>query len=140
MTRKGRQTKPVALAEREPYTETKEYRQVLCPVCGRGAGLKRLSYPYQRGEQDVTQNYWDWLRDLEEGRGLGDEQPFGIIQEVGLGKGHSFRLIGYFTPEEDKEGFYPLVKARLLTAVRRWLKNGWLTQEELDLIAKEVVE
>lgn len=123
--------------ERVPAKPTGEYRSALCPVCGRTAGKKRRGYPYQPGESaQATQNYWEWISDKDKERGLGKDEPFGVIQEVGAGKGHSFRVIGYFAPEDDEDGFYPLIKARLLQAVRRWLENGWLTKEEVaDLTA-----
>lgn len=136
--KRGRVGPQVELPKREPFPVKKEYRQAICPVCGVSHGLKRLRYP-QKGEKFTPsdQSYWDWLNQIDEERALGSAQPFGVIQEVGGGKGHSFRVIGHFTPEEDQDGFYPIVKARFLIALKRWLINGWITREEVaSLISK----
>jgi len=110
---------------------TGEYRQALCPVCGRAAGVKRLEYPqggYWPGRS--TQNFWEYTKDFD------PDKPFGVIQEVGGGRGHSFKVIGYFNPEDDIDGYYPLIKARLLNAVKEWLNKDWLTKEEVaDLLS-----
>jgi len=137
--RSERQKQPTSTAviekpkvERVSIKPTGEYRAAFCPVCGVAHGLKRLEYPtgsYWTGEGAV--NYWEWLKERDEERGLDKDEPFGVIQEVGRGKKHSFGFVGYFSPEEDTDGFYPLVKARLLQAVRRWLANGWITPDEV---------
>lgn len=118
-------------AEAKPAPKVREYRQALCPVCGRAAGRKRLEYP--KGgywSPPATENFWEYTQDFD------PNKPFGVIQEVGAGKGHSFKVLGYFNPEDDVDGFFPLVKRRLLNAVKEWLDKGWLTKEEVaDLIA-----
>lgn len=121
------------IARAEGRSTGKEYRQAFCPVCGVSHGLKRLEYP-SRGywEPPPTMNYWEWIKDRDDGRGIDAAEHFGVIQEVGGGKGHSFRVLGYFGPEDDQDGYYPLVKARLLCALRRWVQNGWLTTIEIQ--------
>ncbi|GAH73640.1 unnamed protein product [marine sediment metagenome] len=113
--------------------EAGEYRAAFCPCCGTSHGTKRLEYP-QKGDYSspATQNYWQWIIDRDRERGLDKDEPFGVIQAVGMGRGHSFGVIGYFGPEDDRDGFYPLVKARLLQAVKRWLQKGWLSKEEVE--------
>lgn len=146
MPRKKRSEKqtlaPVPMREKRPAPSAPriarvagEYRSAFCPVCGTSHGAKRLEYP-QKGyySPPATQNYWQWIIDRDRERGLDKDEPFGVIQEVGMGRGRSFGVIGYFGPEDDPEGFFPLVKGRLLQAVRRWLGNGWLTREELESI------
>jgi len=71
-------------------------------------------------------NYW------EKNREFAADKPFGIIQQAGMADLRGFEVIRYFSPEEDTEGFFPLVKARLLEAVREWLKKGWLKREEVE--------
>lgn len=113
-----------------------EYRSAFCPVCGVVHGRKRLEYPKTKNgyySPPATQNYWEWISDRDKERGLDKDEPFGIIQEVGMGRGRSFAVVGYFGPEDDND-FYPLVKARLLQAVRRWLQNGWLSKEEVESV------
>lgn len=144
--RSERQAQPTAVAtiekpqrERPSATPTGEYRSAFCPVCGVAHGTKRLEYP-ERGYPvpPRTQNYWEWISDRDNERGLGKDEPFGVIQEIGRGKGHSFTVLGYFTPEQDKDGFYPLIKARLLLAVKRWLLNGWISSEEIANLLTEL--
>lgn len=118
--------KPKVKPARKVSTPTREYRQAICPVCGRAAGKKRIEYPQKGYYQPVpTENFWEYTKDFD------PDKPFGVIQEVGAGKGHSFKVIGHFNPEEDIDGFFPLVKARLLSAVKEWLNKGWLTEEEV---------
>lgn len=137
--RSERQAQPTSVvtiekpkAERVSTKPTGEYRAAFCPVCGVAHGRKRLEYQtgsYWTGEGAV--NYWEWLEERDAERGLDNEEPFGVIQEVGRGKKHSFGFVGYFSPNEDIDGFYPLVKARLLLAIKRWLQNNWISSEEL---------
>lgn len=103
----------------------KEYRQALCPVCGTAHGIEVTDRvpgkPYIVLER---RNYWERVKDFD------PDKPFGVIQET-IGRG-SFKVLGYFSPEEDQNGFFPLVKARLLSAVREWLDKGWISREELE--------
>lgn len=129
--KRAEQGKAPALLERPVPMEararpTGEYRQAICPVCGRAAGTKRLEYPQKGYYSPVpTENFWSYTQDFD------PDKPFGVIQEVGAGKGHSFKVIGHFSPEEDIDGYFPLVKARLLNAVKEWLNKGWLTRDEV---------
>lgn len=112
---------------------TGEYRQAICPVCGRSAGLKRTNYNQKGYSSSIAvENFWKYTQDFD------PDKPFGVIQEVGGGRGRSFRVIGHFNPEDDIDGFFPLVKARLLAAVREWLNKGWIDKEEVaDLLIQE---
>jgi len=104
-----------------------EYRQVLCPLCGRGAGFHRTGGrkgPYwDRGERV---NFWETVQSYQE------DKPFGVIQDFSGGRGKTLAVTGYFGPEDDPDGFFPLVKARLIRVVREWQRKGWLTPEELE--------
>jgi hypothetical protein len=44
----------------------------------------------------------------------------------------TLRAVGYFQPEDDTDGYFPLVKARVLATVKEWLANGWLTEDEVS--------
>lgn len=103
-----------------------EYRQAICPVCGRAAGYQVTERvpgkPYMILDRE---NYWEKIKDFR------PDKPFGVIQDVSKGRGKSFGVIGYFNPEDDVDGFFPLVKERLLAAVAEWLKKGWITKEEV---------
>lgn len=107
-----------------------EYRQALCPVCGSAHGKVATSrVPGKPSIKWNFVNYWERIKDFD------PDKPFGVIQGVGLGRGRSFKHIGYFSPEEDIDGYFPLVKLRLLNAVKEWLNKGWLSKDEIrDLI------
>jgi len=103
-----------------------EYRTAICPVCGRAAGYQVTERvpgkPYMVLER---QNFWEKTKEFV------PDKPFGVIQDVSKGRGKSFKVIGYFNPEEDTDGFFPLVKGRLLAAMREWLDKGWISREEV---------
>jgi hypothetical protein len=100
------------------------YRQAICPVCGTAHGVEVTeTVPGKRYIKLQRRNYWERVK------GFDPAKPFGVIQETS-GRG-SFKLVGYFGPEEDKDGFFPLVKARLLAAVKEWVNKGWITRAEL---------
>jgi len=103
----------------------KQYRQALCPVCGTAHGVKVTeTIPGKPYLKMARRNYWELVKDFD------PNKPFGVIQET-AGRG-SFRFLGYFSPEEDQDGFFPLVKGRLLAAVKEWLNKGWITKEEAE--------
>jgi len=105
----------------------KEYRQALCPVCGTAHGTEVTErVPGKHYIALERRNYWERTKDFKA------DKPFGVIQET-LGRG-SFRALGYFSPEEDVDGFFPLVKARLLAATKEWLDKGWITTTEIKEI------
>ena len=111
---------------RERASGTGEYRQAFCPVCGVAHGSKRIGPP----GHSAPVNYWIWLQDRD--REQGGQQHVGVIQAVGGGRGRSLQMIGYFGPGDDPDGFFPLVKARLLQAVKRWHELGWIDQADID--------
>lgn len=104
-----------------------EYRQAFCPVCGTSHGnevTERVEgKPYIKLARG---NYWDKTRNFS------PDKPFGVIQET-MGRG-TFRTIRYFQPEDDVDGFFPLVKERLMQACREWIEKGWMTREELEAV------
>ena len=102
-----------------------EYRQAFCPVCGTAHGTEVTeTVPGKLYIKLARRNYWERTKDYDPAK------PFGVIQQA-EGRG-SFRLLGYFSPEEDVDGFFPLVKARLLAATKEWMVKGWITREELE--------
>ena len=87
-----------------------EIHQALCPVCGTAHGMKVTDRV--EGKRWIVlsrRNYWEWVQ------GFDPAKPFGTIQSS-EGRG-TLQLIGYFSPEEDQLGFFPLVKARLCRLV-----------------------
>ena len=122
----------IAPVERYPVVE---YRQAFCPVCGTAHGYfrpgGRKADPF--GETQPI-NYWEWTE------GFDSDKPFGVIQDMGQGRGRGFQFIGYFQPDEDPDGYFPLVKARLLAAVRDWVAKGWLTENEIADVTSSLGE
>lgn len=132
-------TQPMsAVAPRRPAAGVREYRSAYCPVCGVTHGKKRLQYPAPGVYiAPPTMNYWEWLAHRKEELGIADDLAFGVIQEVGLGKGHGFNKVGQFDPSDDPDGYYPWVKTNLLLGLRAWLRNGWLRPEEVEALLVE---
>ncbi len=111
----------------------KEIRQAFCPTCGTAHGYKRLGPRKANiGTVSSTVNYWEWLKQRDISQNYSENRVLGSIQAQGLGRGHDMQLIGYFGPEDDPDGFFPLVKERLLQAVKRWHDRGWINQADLD--------
>lgn len=93
------------------------FRDVLCPLCGTSHGHRREMY----GAQMIgRRNYWDFQR---------KDKPFGYIRSS-AGKG-TLETIGPFGPEDDPDGYFPLVKGHLLAVLREWQAKGWITSEEI---------
>jgi len=94
------------------------FRQVICPCCGLQRGMVREVY----GAQVISRrNAWDYTR---------EPRPFGKVFST-RGKG-TLKIIGEFGPGEDPDGYFPLVKHHLLSAVREWRERGWLTDQDLQ--------
>ncbi len=107
-----------------------EYRQVFCPVCGTAHGQEVTETVEGKPWMVLSRrNYWERTKEFD------PDKPFGVIQET-AGRG-SFNLIGYFQPEEDIDGSFPLVKARLLQATKEWMDKGWITREEVNQVLGE---
>lgn len=106
-----------------------EYHQAFCPVCGRAAGTQVINKSSD-GVPIIRQNFW------EIGGFFDIDKPFGVIQDIG-GRAGRGEVLGYFSPEEDQSGFFPLVKERMLRAMAKWVKRGWITRAEISAAIKE---
>ena len=129
-------------AVRRSASTGREYRQALCPVCGVAHGYKRIKATMQAGgEMNALVNYWEWLTDRERELGYEDKPPFGVTQEIGRHKGSKAGInnSGHFEPDDDPDGFFPLVKDRLLLVVQRWIARGWLTDAEIKAVMSKTV-
>jgi hypothetical protein len=80
--------------------------------------------PKQRWITLAVSNFWENMRER-----VGDRH-FGVVKSS-EGRG-SMKFVGYYGPEEDREGFFAPIKALLLAAVRDWLSRGWLTKQEVQ--------
>ena len=119
-TKQGAAVKNTALAPRQRASGG-TITQVVCGVCG-------------SSHSGVA--YFEWLNKQEVEKGYDINPPFGVIQEVGMGRGKNFTTVGRFGPEDDPEGYFPLVKGRLLNMVKVWVKKGWLTEAEVKKAIK----
>lgn len=113
LTRKQRRSKagptPPAVAAKRPTRRGREYTQVFCPCCGRAQG--QLEF---------------WERTLK----YDPQKPFGVVQDVGQGRGRSFQVVRYIGPGDLPEHF-DVVKRRLVQTVGEWVGKGWLTLAEV---------
>lgn len=109
-----------------------EYRQALCPVCGRAAGYYRPG-GYKEDKFGLTKpvNFWERTRDFD------PDKPFGVIFDMSQGRGRGMQTIGYFSPDEDVDGYFPAIKARLLRVLQEWVKKKWITLEEIKDLFRE---
>lgn len=105
----------------------KEWRESFCWQCGRTMGMKN---EYQDPKKPWTKigekNRWAETADF-----TGDK-PFGVIKSS-TGRG-TMAFIRYYGIEEDAEGYFPFMKARLLKVIEECLEKGWLTRKDLDKI------
>ncbi len=105
---------------------TSEWREAFCPICGRTMGMKTVyrvpGKPYMGIER--RENRWESTQEF-----TGDK-PFGVVKSS-MGRG-SLKFERYYEIDEDAEGYFPLMKARLLAVVGEWLDKGWITREEVD--------
>ena len=106
---------PTPTTPRAMPTTVKEYRQVICPVCGRSQG---------------SLAFWERLRTFD------PNKPFGVVQDVGRGRGASFTVLGNFGPEGAPE-IFSLIKARFVAAVGEWTSKGWLSKEDLEGVTRD---
>lgn len=107
-----------------------QVRQAFCPVCGLAHGSRvRLRDETNPNLVLLRSNFW------KDDEFFAEDKPFGVIQDM-AGRGKS-EVVGYFSPDEDTEGFFPLVKKRLLGAIAKWVRLGWITRAELNAAIKK---
>lgn len=104
-----------------------EHRKVICPICGTAHGMEVTERvegkPYLAKKR---RNYWERTLHFD------PDKPFGVIMET-TGRG-TFHKIGDFSPEEDTDGFFPLVKNRMLQALKEWVDKGWISPTEIGSV------
>ena len=99
----------------------KEWREPFCPVCGRGVGKRNITPPGKPWIKLGDENYWEKLRPY-------NTFPFGLVKQS-EGKS-SMKILREYSLDEDQEGYYPLIKERLLGVMKVWVERGWITAEE----------
>ena len=100
-----------------------EWREAFCPVCMMAHGMMGIKDPDRQWVKLGEENFWERPRRCEH---------FGLIKSS-EGRG-TMAMVGYFEPEEDVDGYYPLVRERLLAAVDEWIANGWLEKADVQAI------
>ena len=106
----------------------KEWREPYCPVCGRGVGKRTiLAVPGKAWTKIGERNYWAGLEPY-------DDFPFGLIKKS-EGRG-SLEIVREYSIDEDEEGYFPLIKGRLINVLEVWLKRGWLTVEDIASLSQ----
>jgi hypothetical protein len=58
------------------------------------------------------------------------DKPFGVVK-ASEGRG-TMRLVRYYDIDEDKEGYFPLMRERLLNIISEWVSKGWLSIEDIN--------
>ncbi len=105
-----------------------EWRVPFCPMCGLSVGQKNITVKGKPWIKLDQENLW------EKAQSFTGDKPFGVIKSS-EGRG-TMKMERYYGIEEDVEGYFPLMKARLINVLKEWLAKGWITQEELEEILK----
>lgn len=102
-----------------------QWKEAFCPVCGLSHGMvNTYDIPGKPWLKTAQENFWAKTRDYEANK------RFGVIKET-FGRG-TMAFVGYYDIKEDTEGFFPHIKARLLTIIKEWVARGWITREEVE--------
>lgn len=107
----------------------KEWKTPFCPMCRRNMGKKNIliekNKPWTKiGEQDL------WAKATE----FTGETHFGVVF-TSEGRG-TMQFVRYYDLAEDTEGYFPSMKAQLLSVIGDWLNKGWITREEVEEVMK----
>lgn len=105
-----------------------EWREAFCPCCGRTMGKRTITIEGKPWIKIGEENRWEDTKDF-----TGDK-PFGVVKSS-EGRG-TMKFERYYDIDEDEEGYFPLIKARLLNVISEWLDKGWITREEVEAIVK----
>ena len=101
-----------------------EWRVPFCPMCGLSVGVKNITIKGKPWIKVDEENLW------EKAQHFTGDKPFGVIKSS-EGRG-TMKMMGYYGIEEDIEGYYPLMKNRLLHVIEEWIDKGWLSKEEVQ--------
>jgi len=103
----------------------KEWREAFCAMCGNAVGKRNIYIqPGKAWTKTGERNLWE-----ETGAFTGDK-PFGVIKSS-EGRG-TMKLVRYYGLDEDEEGYFGFMKARLLAVIKEWLVKGWITRKEIE--------
>ena len=103
-----------------------EWREAFCPTCGRTMGMKTILRTPGKPYMGIArrENRWEATKEF-----TGDK-PFGVVKSS-EGRG-SLKFERYYGIDEDLEGYFPLMKNRLLNVIKEWIDKDWLSREEVQ--------
>ncbi len=103
-----------------------KWKECFCPLCGRTMGMRTVLRAPGKPYMGIArrENKWE-----ERGEYTGEEH-FGVVRSS-EGRG-TLKTERYYEIDEDVEGFFPPMKARLLAIIGQWKDKGLLTREEVD--------
>ena len=84
------------------------WHETFCPICGLTVGNRIMG---------KVLSYHD------------NQKPFGVVKES-KGRG-TMKFLGYYGLDEDVDGFFPIMKIRLLQVIGEWLEREWISREEI---------
>lgn len=106
-----------------------EWKEAFCVLCGRTMGKRNiLVAPGKPWTKIGERNLW------KETETFTGDKPFGVVKSS-EGRG-TMTFVRYYGIEEDEEGYFPAMKARLLNVISEWLEKGWLDGNEVRKIIK----
>ena len=94
----------------------KQWREPFCPVCRRNMGIRTIYRSPQKPYMGIERQDNLWAK----AQAYTGEVHFGVIKSS-EGRGTM-----------KFEGYFPLIKDRILTTLKEWLDRGWLTPEEIE--------
>ncbi len=103
-----------------------QWREAFCVMCGRTMGKKTIYRQPGKPYFGIERQENKWAKTKE----FTGEKPFGVVKSS-EGRG-TMKFERYYEINEDEEGYFPLMKARLLAVIGEWLEKGLITREEVD--------
>ena len=104
-----------------------EWKEAFCWLCGRTMGRRAIKSEDQPGLVLGHESRW------ADTRGFTADKPFGVIRSSGGGRG-GLKTIGYYEVDEDGEGYFADMKARLFAVLEEGVAKGWWTWEEIEAL------
>lgn len=103
-----------------------QWREAFCPVCGLSHGKINIrpDDPEKRYISLGTESFWEKVLTFS------GDKPFGVIKES-EGRG-TMRFVDYYEIDQDYDGYFPLIKARICAVIGEWLEKGWMTPADLE--------
>ena len=103
-----------------------EWKEAFCPMCGLMVGKKTIYRSPAKPYMGIArqENRWETIKEFT------DDRHFGVVKSS-EGRG-TMKFVRYYEIDEDEDGYFPPMKARLLAMVGEWIAKGLITREEVD--------